>query len=263
MRYLAHHGIKGMRWGVRNYQNPDGSLTEEGRRRYGSGSGEKRTFVGKVSKAIGDHFEAKEQARKEKFAKEVAELEAKSMYDFSVNDPKKPIDQRLKDTEDQLVSICDAHARRLSAVMDTIPWRYSYDDGDSIYDGGFAQELATRINERFDSDQVLDQHMSEYVVKYREGIISKGEFKKRYETELNDYAAWCVDNYTLDELKTVAKTFTDSEGYAPGDYEITSPKTGWKDYLRRMDSLDGVDSSSMNRQNSDKGESFWKRTKFW
>lgn len=33
--YLEHHGILGMKWGVRRYQNPDGSLTEEGRRRYG------------------------------------------------------------------------------------------------------------------------------------------------------------------------------------------------------------------------------------
>lgn len=32
--YLAHHGIKGMKWGIRRYQNPDGTLTEEGKRRY-------------------------------------------------------------------------------------------------------------------------------------------------------------------------------------------------------------------------------------
>ena len=35
--YLAHHGIKGQKWGVRQYQNTDGSLTAEGRRRYGVG----------------------------------------------------------------------------------------------------------------------------------------------------------------------------------------------------------------------------------
>lgn len=33
--YLAHHGIKGQKWGIRRFQNPDGSLTSEGRSRYG------------------------------------------------------------------------------------------------------------------------------------------------------------------------------------------------------------------------------------
>ncbi len=33
MNELYHHGIKGMHWGVRRYQNPDGTLTAAGKRR--------------------------------------------------------------------------------------------------------------------------------------------------------------------------------------------------------------------------------------
>lgn len=35
--YLEHYGIKGQKWGVRNYQNEDGTLTKEGIVRYNKG----------------------------------------------------------------------------------------------------------------------------------------------------------------------------------------------------------------------------------
>lgn len=35
---LKHHGILGMKWGVRRFQNKDGSLTPEGKKRLSSGS---------------------------------------------------------------------------------------------------------------------------------------------------------------------------------------------------------------------------------
>ena len=33
--YIAHYGVKGQKWGVRRYQNEDGSLTTAGKHRYG------------------------------------------------------------------------------------------------------------------------------------------------------------------------------------------------------------------------------------
>jgi len=33
---LYHHGIKGQRWGIRRFQNEDGTLTAEGKQRYGT-----------------------------------------------------------------------------------------------------------------------------------------------------------------------------------------------------------------------------------
>lgn len=39
--YLSHHGIKGQKWGVRRFQNEDGSLTAAGKRRLGVNKVEK------------------------------------------------------------------------------------------------------------------------------------------------------------------------------------------------------------------------------
>lgn len=33
--HLVHHGIKGMKWGIRRFQNSDGTLTDAGKKRYG------------------------------------------------------------------------------------------------------------------------------------------------------------------------------------------------------------------------------------
>lgn len=51
--YMEHSGIKGMHWGIRRYQNQDGSLTPAGRSRYGVGPARKvKTTVGSVVKSV-------------------------------------------------------------------------------------------------------------------------------------------------------------------------------------------------------------------
>lgn len=42
--YISHYGIGGMHWGVRRFQNPDGSLTAAGKERYGSDSVDQNHF---------------------------------------------------------------------------------------------------------------------------------------------------------------------------------------------------------------------------
>ena len=51
--YLEHHGIKGMKWGVRRYQNADGSLTAAGRKRRSEMSTEEKSQQNKKIAKVG------------------------------------------------------------------------------------------------------------------------------------------------------------------------------------------------------------------
>lgn len=46
---LKHHGIKGMHWGIRRFQNEDGTLTAAGKKRYESSEQLERAIKKKPS----------------------------------------------------------------------------------------------------------------------------------------------------------------------------------------------------------------------
>ena len=76
--YLSHHGIRGQRWGVRRFQNRDGSLTNAGRKRLGYATKGAVQTVGKAFKAgvkVGGNAVKAAKAHHEK--KEAEKLEKK------------------------------------------------------------------------------------------------------------------------------------------------------------------------------------------
>lgn len=77
--YLAHHGIQGQKWGIRRYQNRDGSLTAEGRKRLG---------YGEPRKSLKQKISEKRAERKARNAK-TPEQEREELKEYLRKHPKK------------------------------------------------------------------------------------------------------------------------------------------------------------------------------
>lgn len=111
---LAHHGIKDQKWGLRRFQNPDGSLTPAGRERYGVGqgrdglTGDNRTGNGpgtgrnaSVTKNLKEASRKSHTLSDEELLKRIGRLEKEKKYSDLVKEQKEKetgtIERLLKD----------------------------------------------------------------------------------------------------------------------------------------------------------------------
>lgn len=92
--YLEHHGILGMKWGVRRYQNKDGTLTAAGKKRAAKLESEYSKLMGE-KKTSSDHSSSNKKTVKELTNEELQErinrlnLEQRYSELMSKQNPKK------------------------------------------------------------------------------------------------------------------------------------------------------------------------------
>ena len=105
-QYLEHHGIQGQKHGIRRYQNLDGSLTDEGRRRYGIGParGSKESVKDKI-KSAHEKKKAEKVAAREKNAQMSYEEHKARLRQSIVNNPKKIVKYNKAFTKDEVKDI--------------------------------------------------------------------------------------------------------------------------------------------------------------
>lgn len=75
---LYHHGIKGQKWGVRRYQNSDGSLTPRGKKKYGTRENFERHMSKKMFKRSSHKLSSAEKRKPVKSAKDMTDDELRS-----------------------------------------------------------------------------------------------------------------------------------------------------------------------------------------
>lgn len=127
--YLAHYGVLGMKWGVRRYQNEDGSLTDAGKKRYNEDSDRLATAVAKKVEAIQDYSDAKkrylsEVAKNPRKAKEVDQTEiiekTKKLQDAYalVNYGKKYLQEKYSKVDFDILHEADTGEAYVKAVLE-------------------------------------------------------------------------------------------------------------------------------------------------
>ena len=105
--YLAHHGIKNQKWGQRRFQNYDGSLTSEGRRRYGIGESNQSRRERKQAekaKAKAAKVRAKASGKKKAEAQKLQDQKQKRM-EYLRDHPEKIYKYRKELTQDDVTEI--------------------------------------------------------------------------------------------------------------------------------------------------------------
>ena len=93
---LCHHGILGMKWGVRRYQNNDGTLTSAGKRRYYS-TDLRSAIARRKNEKIDKSFKKwQDNAKKREAAIELGKKMNLSMIESSKNPTDKSLKTQLK-----------------------------------------------------------------------------------------------------------------------------------------------------------------------
>lgn len=226
---LQHHGIRGMRWGVRRYQNKDGSLTPAGEKRYNKEMEALKKETAKVK------AEEKAAATRRKTQAKIDKLEAKKQ---ELEERKKALrdEKKGKKSED------DSSDKPTETLEEKRERLLKSTDPKELYKGKDAlsyQELNERVN-RIDLEARLQSRIVEEHKKT--GMEYVTDVKNNIDKATNLFRS--VDNaYSAVMNSAIGKTIADKLG-------IEAPKKTFDldKVIRNIDSVSSQDAMDYNKK---------------
>ena len=174
---LTHWGIKGMRWGVRRYQNADGSLTPAGKKRYGDPDGD------------GKPAETPEQTR----ARVLNSTNAKEIYENRHLLTTNELNERINriDTEARLASkiVEEPQKSGMQRVDDILKVARKVDE---VYKFTNESAIGKQVSKKLFGDSKIDDTTTKYL---------KKELSKMNDDELKKSLARMANEKRYNELK--------------------------------------------------------------
>ena len=212
---LYHHGILGMKWGVRRYQNPDGSVTAAGKKRYGDKTPyEAKTVDGDTFRIIGGSTVNKyRNSKKVKVTKtrgeHLYEVDQKKLHNKASKQYKKQSEKAMRDLQRQQNSM----------------WVESYNKAASYMNGGgidkfnkqqekkYGKDFGKRDGYMDDYQKLFDKKMNQNLNKALNDFYSNNEnvrksrdLVKKYEmTKWDDLAM--QNESKIEEVRNVVNSY--------------------------------------------------------
>ena len=192
--YLAHHGILGMKWGVRRYQNKDGSLTDAGRKRYGHDPRKDVDYqkLDKVFDSVRSDKRVKQAysnlRRKTKHVFDYDKLSDEEWYKYADKAAEKAYNQYKKDYPDK-----DA-----GELENWKKW-YRYDDGDQGDTNSFTAYLESKGIDPVEYGIAAYKAEKEYTEAVRKASARKMGANSDYDADLISQVADNVLNVDLND----------------------------------------------------------------
>ena len=169
---LEHHGIRGQKWGIRRFQNKDGSLTSKGKSRYGETS---------------DLYNAKKEARSAARQSRRERAKVDRDLDRAITEPT----SRVKEIRDyQYKTIAKKSAELLKAEKRSKEKQQAYKDAKKAYNDAYeknrkeVKEKAT-FGEKLIYNDATRNRAAKLMTKYKDMDYEKATAQAKKEAARN------------------------------------------------------------------------------